>query len=75
MLVTLAVVSDSLQLHGFYLARLFCLWNSLGKNTGADYHSLLQGPSQPRDIFKSYSTIPGWFISLLIFYIEIVVFY
>ena len=35
--VSCSVLSDSLQPHG-----LLCLWNSLGKNTGVDCHSLLQ---------------------------------
>ena len=29
--------------HGLYPARLPCLWNFLGKNTGVGYHFLLQG--------------------------------
>ena len=29
--------------HGLWLTRLLCPWNSPGKNTGADSHSLLQG--------------------------------
>ena len=37
-----SVVSDSLQPHGLGLARLFCPWNSPGKNTGAGCHFLLQ---------------------------------
>ena len=40
-------MSDSLWPHGLQLARLFCLWASLGKNTGVDCHFLLQGSSQP----------------------------
>ena len=36
-------MSDSLQPHGLYPARLFCPWNSPGKNTGVGCHSLLQG--------------------------------
>ena len=37
------VVSDSLRLHGLWLARLLCPWNSPGKSTGVGSHSLLQG--------------------------------
>ena len=29
-----SVASNSLRPHGLYPARLFCPWNSLGKNTG-----------------------------------------
>ena len=31
------------QPHGLYPARLLCPWDSPGKNTGVDYHFLLQG--------------------------------
>ena len=40
--VSRSVVSDSLRPHGLQPARLLCLWNSPGKNTGVDCHSLLQ---------------------------------
>ena len=36
------VVSDSLQPHGLYLARLLSPWNFPGKNTGLGCHFLLQ---------------------------------
>ena len=36
-------MSDSLQPHGLQPARLFCPWNSPGKNTGVNCHFLLQG--------------------------------
>ena len=38
-----SVVSDSLLPYRVQPARLLCWWNSLGKNTGVDCHSLLQG--------------------------------
>ena len=38
-----SVVSDSLQPHGLYPTRLLCPWDSPGKNTGVDFHALLQG--------------------------------
>ena len=34
---------DSLQPRGLYPSRLFCPWNSPGKNTGTSCHFLLQG--------------------------------
>ena len=34
---------DSLLPHGLEPSRLFCPWDSQGKNTGADSHTLLQG--------------------------------
>ena len=36
------VVSDSLQHHGLQPARIFCPWDSPGKNTGVGCHVLLQ---------------------------------
>ena len=36
-------MSDSLQLHGLLPTKLLCPWDSLGKNTGVDFHALLQG--------------------------------
>ena len=41
--VNLSVLSNSLQPHRLQLARLLCLWDSLGKNTGVGCHFLLQG--------------------------------
>ena len=38
-----SVMSDSLQPHGLYPARLLCPWDSPGKNTRVDCHTLLQG--------------------------------
>ena len=38
-------MSNSLQLHGRYPARLLCPWDSPGKNTGVGCHFLLQGIS------------------------------
>ena len=35
-------VSCSLRLHRLQPARLLCPWNSPGKNSGVDYHSILQ---------------------------------
>ena len=35
-------MSDSLPPHGLQNTRLFCSWNSLGKNAGVGSHSLLQ---------------------------------
>ena len=47
------VVSDSLQPHGLYPARLFCPWDFPGKNTGVSCHFLLQG------IFPTQELNPG----------------
>ena len=38
-----SVVSDSVQYYGLEPARLLCLWDSPGKNTGVDCLALLQG--------------------------------
>ena len=51
--VSCSVVSDSLRPHGLQLTRLFCLWNSPGKNTGVGSRSLLQG------IFPTQRLNPG----------------
>ena len=37
-----SVMSDSLRPHELQATRLLCPWNSPGKNTGVDCHSLLQ---------------------------------
>ena len=52
-------VSDSLRPHGLQLTRLLCPWNSPGKNTGVDSHSLLQGnfPTQVSHIAGRWYTI------------------
>ena len=46
-IVSLSVMSDSLQPYGLWFTRPLCPWNSLGKNTGMDNHfpTLLQGIS------------------------------
>ena len=41
--VSLSVMSNSVWPRGLQPARLFCPWNSPGKNTGVGSHSLLQG--------------------------------
>ena len=41
--VSHSVMSNSLQPHGLYPARLLCPWDSPGKNNGVGSHSLLQG--------------------------------
>ena len=41
--VSHSVASNSLQPHGLQLTSILCPWNSPGKNTAADCHSLLQG--------------------------------
>ena len=41
--VSFSVVSDSLQPHAQWPARLLCLWDSPAKNAAVDSHSLLQG--------------------------------
>ena len=51
--VSHSVMSNSLRPYGMYLTRLFCPWNSLGKNTGVGCHSLLQG------IFPTQGSNPG----------------
>ena len=40
--VSRSVMSDSLQPHKLYPARLLCPWDSAGKNTAAGCHALLR---------------------------------
>ena len=42
MYVSYSVMSDFLQPHRLWLARLLCPWNSPGKNPGVGCRSLLQ---------------------------------
>ena len=49
-----------LQHHGLWPTRLLCPWYSPGKNTGVDWHFLLQGPSWPRN-WTYVSCIGGFF--------------
>ena len=42
-LFSCSVVSDSVQPHGLWPARLLCPWDSPGKNIGVGCQSLLQG--------------------------------
>ena len=49
--VVLCLVTQSrltLRPHGLQPARLRCLWDSPGKNTGVGCHAFLQGSPQPR---------------------------
>ena len=48
-----SVMSNSLQPHGLYPARLLCSWDSPSKNTGVGSHSLLQG------LFLTQGSNPG----------------
>ena len=52
-----SLVSDSSRPHELQPTRLLCLWNSPGKNTGVDCHSLLQG------IFPTQGLNPGLLIT------------
>ena len=51
--VSRSVMSDSLQPHKLYPARLLCPWDSAGKNTGVGCHSPLQR------IFLTQGSNPG----------------
>ena len=48
-----SVVPNSLRPHGLQPARLFCPWDSPGRNTGVGCHALLQG------IFLTQGLNPG----------------
>ena len=51
--VSRSVVSDSLQLHRLWPARLLCAWNAPGKSTGVGCDALLQ------EIFPTQRSNPG----------------
>ena len=51
--VSHSVMSNSLRPHGLQPTRLLCPWDSPGKNTGVDCHSLLQR------IFPTQGSNPG----------------
>ena len=48
--------------YGLKPARLLCLWDSLGKNSGVGGHALLQGSSQLRDWTQVSCIAGGFFI-------------
>ena len=54
-----SVVSDSLQPHGLYAARLLCPWDFIGKNTGMGWHFLLQGDLPDPGIQPASLTSPA----------------
>ena len=58
--VSCSVVSDSWPPAGLYPARLLCLWDSPGKNTGVGCHFLLEGilPTQGSDPADSLPSEP-----------------
>ena len=61
------IVSDSLQPHGLYPARIPCLKNFLGNNTGADSHFLFQGiiPTQGSNLCLSSPALAGRFFTTI----------
>ena len=61
--VSHSVVSDSLRTCGLWPTRLLCPWDSPGKNTGVDFHSLLQS------IFPTQGSNPGFLHCRQILYI------
>ena len=50
-IVSHSVVSDSLWPHGLQPIRLLCPWNSSGKNTRVDCHSLASQPRNQTQVF------------------------
>ena len=55
-----SVVSNSVT-HGLWPTRLFCPWNSLGKNTGVGCHSLSRESSWPRNQTQVSCIADGFF--------------
>ena len=58
-----SVISDSLQPHWLYPARLLCPWISPGKNTRVSCHSLHQGIVPTQDLSR-VSSIAGRFFTI-----------
>ena len=56
-----SVLSNLLRPYGLYPARLFCPWDSPGKNTGVGCHASLQGifPTQGLKSVSCGSCIPS----------------
>ena len=69
--VSLSVVSDFLWSCGLGLTRLFCPWDSPGKNTGVGCHALLQGASRFRD-WTWVSCIAAWFFTIWATRVEVI---
>ena len=61
MKVKVTIVFSSLRPHGLGLARLLCLWNSLGKNTGVGNRSFSRGSSQTQDQTQVFHIAGGFF--------------
>ena len=60
-----SVVSNCLWPYGLQDTKLFCPWNSPGKNTGMHCHALLQGifPNQGLTCISSISCVAGGFFT------------
>ena len=58
-------MSNSLQLHGLYLARLFCPLDSPGKNTGVGSHAFLQGLFPTQGENQCFLSLLYWQVSSL----------
>ena len=61
MKVKVTVVFSSLRPRGLGPARLLCLWNSLGQNTGVGNHSFARGSSQTWDRTQVFHIAGGFF--------------
>ena len=61
LLLSYAIVSDSLQTPWTIPSKFHCLWDFLGKNTGVSSHSLLQGIFLPQGLNPGPSTAGGFF--------------
>ena len=58
--VSHSVMSNSVQPHGLYTARLLCPWNSPGKNTGVGCHALFQGISLTQGSNPCFLSLLNW---------------
>ena len=60
-MLSCSVVSNSLQTHGLQPARLHCLWDSPGKNTGVGCHFIPQGIFPIQDQTQASHLADGFF--------------
>ena len=60
LILSCSVVSESLQPHGLYPARLLCTWELWSKNIGAGCHFLFQGISLTHGSNPRLLHLPHW---------------
>ena len=64
-MLSCSVMSNSLWPHGLWPARLFCPWDSPGKNTGVGSHFLLQGIFPTKGLILGLQHLLRWQVESL----------